>query len=154
MCDEYGRAREKGEGWEWGACMVMVGVGASQPLACAILSGGLPWAGRTVRRYTHYHWCAVHYVLQLTEHEVTFTFGSLNMPACCEASPRYVPSRAGLDGSREGKSRSSVEWIYKSKAPLCHRIGLITSPSIHSSPGQVARVGGSDKRLQYPHTYN
>ena len=43
----------EGEGWDkgrvrvgMGSLVVMVGVGPLQPLACAISSGDLPWAGK------------------------------------------------------------------------------------------------------------
>ena len=66
----------------------------------------------------------------------------------CESCPHNGPSRAGLDGPGGGETRSSVVG-HKSKAlptsSVRDAIGLslIASPSVHASPGQVARVGGS-----------
>ena len=55
----------EGEGWVIMGSLVMVGVGPLLPLACAIFSGGLPWAGELPgtlgESISIYHWFAIAY---------------------------------------------------------------------------------------------
>lgn len=89
---------------------------------------------------------------------VTFALESPTCQPACESYPHNGLSRAGLDGPGGGNTRNSVVG-HKSKAPptssVRDAIGLshIFSHSVHTSPGQVARFGGSDERLQSSHTY-